>query len=327
MTFAPAAPSSRRLAIVSLSGVQGYVIRDITDIRNPFTVANLGIGIAVPHFVNGSEISYAVDCGYARSPLTGSPSTLVLTSREHDSNLFTWSADGTTLIYLSDAGTSSGLSLHRVQGGHDVVLATAVPSLPAVGCETQFCSLGDVTLQLNYSSDGSKISYVMSIIGKRAFRIWTKDGKALDSSDAKARDMTTWSGTDLYFRDSAGVETWRDGAVSPFLPDVPWFNPVSSPDGGQIAYATKDAAGFSHVWIVDTGTRTTRELKSARSGPVYLTGRHLWYTGERACIASDRCPSGWKVVGNGKAYIYDLVTGIESSSVLTAIFDVWPRGA
>ena len=323
--FSPAIASDRRLALVNLKGAEGYVVRDLTDIHNPFSVVNLGYGIAVPRFINGGEISYSVDCGYARGPLKGAPMLEVPAAGGHDSNMFTWTADGTTLIYLSDTG--SGLALHQVKGGQDRVLAKGIPSIPAVGCESEFCSLGDVTLQLIYSPDESKISYVQNLIGRTVFRIWTSDGRVLNSSDAKGYNMPVWSGTGLYFQDSAGIEVWQNGVISQFLPRVSWLNPIASPDGGQITYSTRDATGFSHVWIADTAMRVARELKAARSGPAFLSGRYLWYTGERSCIASDHCPDGWKVVGNGKAYIYDLETGAESSSVITAVFDVWPRGA
>jgi hypothetical protein len=325
--FSPEAGTNRRLALVNLAGVEGYVVRDITDLSHPFTVANFGIGISAPRFVNSREVSYAVDCGFARSPLTGSPTIQVPTSAGSVSFAFDWTADGTTLIYLSDTRSGSGLALHEVRGGTDRVLASGLPSIPAVGCESQFCAEDALYFQFTYSPDDATISLVESVAGTKLFRLWTYDGRVLDNSDSKSRLMSTWSGTGFYFRDSSGVEVWRNGAVSPFLPGVAWSSPASSPDGGRIAYTTKDAAGFSHVWIVETAAGTTHEIKLARSGPKFLSGRYLWYAGQRACVAADYCPSGWTAVSSGKTYVYDLQTGTESESVITNVYDVWPHAA
>jgi hypothetical protein len=70
-----------------------------------------------------------------------------------------------------------------------------------------------------------------------------------------------------------------------------------------------------------------RELKKGRAEPAYLTSRYIWYKGERACVAADQCPPGWGVVASGKTYIYDLVTGTETASIIDQVFDVWPHPA
>ena len=79
--------------------------------------------------------------------------------------------------------------------------------------------------------------------------------------------------------------------------------------------------------MVDTTTRVVRELKKGRSAPAFLTSRYIWYKGQRACVAADYCPAGWTVVDNGKAYIYDLLDGTETESIITQLFESWPHPA
>ena len=139
--------------------------------------------------------------------------------------------------------------------------------------------------------------------------------------------MSSWSGHTFYFPGADGVDMWRDGVTSSFLRGVQWIGPNASPAGGQIVYATQDAQGWSHTFVVDTASRKVQELKKGRSAPAFLTSRYIWYRGERACVPADYCPRGWKVVASGKTYIYDLADRTETESIITAVFDVWPHPA
>jgi hypothetical protein len=218
--------------------------------------------------------------------------------------------------------------LHQLSGGVDRVLDGSLPVMPAVGCESQFCSLTDTwDFALSYSPDGTTISMVASVANLSAFRLWASDGRLLKSSSTQSPFMSAWSGSGLYFRDTKGVEVWRGGVTSPFLPGVAWIRPRASAAGGQIVYETRDAQGWAHTFVVDTNTRQVRELKKARSEPVFLTSRYIWYKGERSCVAADYCPTGWSVVASGKTYIYDLQDGTETESIMTSVSDVWPHAA
>jgi hypothetical protein len=318
-------PSNRCLALVTLRGSYTIVVRDITDISHPKTVSNLG-GISVPAFVSATEISYAGDIGFVRAPLAGSPVSLLATSQGFISYAFAWSPDGTTLVYLTQG--NSGMALHQLTAGVDRVLDGSLPSIPIVGCESQFCSLTDSSdIALSYSPDGTTISMVASVANLSAFRLWASDGRLLKKSDSRSPLMPAWSDGSLYFRDANGVEVWRSGVTSSFLPGVVWIRPKASPAGGQIVYEIRDAQGWAHTLVVDTGSGKVRELKQARSEPVFLTSRYIWYKGERACVASDHCPPGWSVVASGKTYIYDLQDGMETESIIASVSDVWPHAA
>ena len=231
-----------------------------------------------------------------------------------------------TVVYL--VGSDTKQALHALNGQNDRLVQDSMPALPGVGCESQFCSGTDLwSVSLAYAPDAKAISLVVSVANVEVFRVWTAEGKVLDNSDSRGRSMPVWSGSSLYFRDAGGVEVWRGGAVSSFLPGVAWISPQASPAGGQLVYATKDAQGSHHVFVANTATGAAREIQKSRSRPVFLTSRYLWYRGERACVASDNCPGGWSVVDNGHAYIYDLQIGTEYDSIITNVYDAWPHAA
>jgi hypothetical protein len=312
--------------LVSLSGSAGYVVRDITDITHPKTVGNLGTAISVPAFVSGTEISYAGETGLVRVPLTGTPAKTWPTNPAFISYAFAWSPDGTTFVYLTTG--ASGMALHQLTACKDRVVGGSMPGMPAVGCESQFCSGTDAwDFSLSYSPNGSYVSMVTSIANVSAFRIWAANGSVLKSSNSQSPSMSAWSGNGLYFLDAHGVEVWHAGVTSSVLPGVAWITPKASPGGGQIVYATRDAQGWHHTFVLDIATKQARELKKGRSGPAFLTSRYIWYRGERACVASDQCPPGWGAVPSGKTYIYDLLAGTETESVITQVYDVWPHPA
>lgn len=320
------APANPCRALVTLRGVNSIVVRDITDINHPKTVSSLG-PVSLPLFASGSEVSYFDYDSHnlIRTPLAGSPKTTVLNSTQFMGYL-AWSPDGTTAVYLANPGSS--MVLHAVGAGGDRVLDEGLPAMPAVGCESVFCTLAETTdVRLLYSPDGAHISLVENFINVKVFRLWTAGGKLLVANDSDVRWMSTWSGNGLYYRDANGVEVWRDGTTSSFLSGVAWIRPKASPTGGQIAYETRDARRLATTFVVDTTTRKIRELKKARFGPVFLTSRYIWYQGQRACVAADHCPTGWSVLPSGKTFIYDLQTGTEAESVITTVEDVWPHAA
>jgi hypothetical protein len=319
-------PSSRCLALVTLRGSNSYVVRDITDINHPTTVSSLA-AITQPVFVNANEISFEDENGLERSPLGGSPTVVV----NPGGGLFTWSPDGTTAIYVT-LETATTAAVHQLTSAGDRVLGSmSIAAINSVGgCETiAGCAIENtLDLRLSYSPDGGVISLVINTFGGSFFRLWSADGKVLKSSDSQGLTMAVWSGNSLYFRDSNGVEVWRDGAVSSFLPGVAWIKPQASPAGGQIIYAARDNEGWAHTYVVDTASRAVRELKKARYGPAFLTSRYIWSAGERGCVAADACgatPPTHPL--SGKTYIYDLQTGTETESIITGVSDVWPHPA
>ncbi|MEP6753701.1 MAG: hypothetical protein ABI959_13230, partial [Candidatus Dormiibacterota bacterium] len=137
---------------------------------------------------------------------------------------------------------------------------------------------------------------------------------------------TVWSGSNFYFQDTKGIDVLRNGAVSTFLPGVAWIRPKASPGGGQIVYETRDAAGVSRTYLVDTTTAKILQLGGTyRAEPAFLTAQFIWYKGERSCDLNACFPGS--AIATGKTYIYDLVTGTETDSIIDQVLDVWPHPA
>jgi WD40 repeat protein len=329
--FQPSAPSSRNLALLTLRGNSSIIVRDITDLSHPTTVSTLGT-IQQPQFVSATVLSYVdhhdgVSQDYlVRAPLAGSPTIPVAASCQSIIAI-TWSPDGSTVVYVTQ--NESGADVHQLSSSGDRVLGS-IPAGGIGGCEAiSSCAVANtLDYRLSYSPDGTSISLVVNMFSLVVFRVWSADGRLLRSSDSQRATMSAWSGTGLYFRDPAGVEVFRDGADSTFLPGVAWIKPNASPGGGQIVYAARDSAGWGHVFVVDTTTRQVRELKTARSQPVFLTSRYIWYQGERDCVPADQCGSQPPFhLLSGKTYIYDLQDGTETESIITGVADVWPHAA
>lgn len=321
--LAPAVASTRSLVIAQLSGSSKYVIRDVTDISHPSTVSTLGAG-SPPVFVGASDVSY-IDSNGNAVRLTYASSQLVTVAR--CVAMFAWSPDGTAVAYVSQ--TDSGSEVRLLRGGLDRSLGP-MPNYGVGGCESiEGCAIANsIDFRLSYSPDGGFISLVLSGFAPAVFRIWTSDGRLLASRDAQGTTMSVWSGTGLYFRDVNGVNVWREGSVTAFLPAVVWIHPNASPAGGRIVYVSRDADGWAHAFVVDTATRVATELRARRNDPVFLTSRYVWYEGERDCVPADACgPHPPFHPLSGKTYVYDLQDGTETESLITRVWDVWPHAA
>jgi hypothetical protein len=325
------APSNGSLVLVSLHGNNSIIVRDITDITHPTTLSTLGT-IQPPQFVSGTVLSYidhhegADQYNLVRTTLAGSPTIPVAQACQPIIG-FAWSPDGSAVVYITQ--TDSGADVHQLSFGGDRVLGS-MPAGGIGGCEAiSSCAIANtLDYRLSYSPDGTSISVVVNLFSLVVFRVWSADGRLLRSSDSQRATMSAWSGTGLYFRDPAGVEVFRDGADSTFLPGVAWIRPNASPAGGQIVYTARDGGGWGHVYVVSTTTRQVRELKAARYGAVFLTSRYIWYQGERACVPADYCGSQPPFQPlSGKTYIYDLQDGTEMESIITNVLDVWPHAA
>jgi hypothetical protein len=322
--------------IAKLSGSNQTVIRDVTDINHPSTIATVnvpdwvGVGaLGSPSFISSSAISYRSfqPLGLARMTLAGSgTSLLAIGCPTQDIWTFKWSPDGQSLTYvLADRDPNSVFRWHLVSGGVDREIATA----------PRECICGEIPednrVSLSFSPDGQLVSLVESVQMGSDLQVRRLDGSLVGSEirgDASASPITmgVWSGANLFFRDKQGVERWTNGTITPFLPGVAWLHPWASPAGEQIVYAVRAGDGLAHVNVVDTASGQTQQLSSQpRDWPHFLTPRYVWYTGDRLCGPSDGPCHG--ATTTGTTYIYDLQSGTESQSIITDIADVWPHGA
>lgn len=326
--FAPSTPSTRALALVSLNGSTDFVVRDVTDIAHPFTISTLGNQVydnvlEVPQFVSAAEISTAIpSIGLVRMPLSGSPKTVVAAC---GSERFAWSPGGTDAAYMHRNANPIFQDLHLMSAGYDRVTDSTPEHAFGIACENR-ASCAGWHYRLLYSPGGAYISYVEWLPVMTVFRIWTSDGKVVKSMDGSSATMSVWSGEALYWRDDKGVERWRNGSQSLLLPGVSWIEPRASGAGGLIVYETRDAGSdAARVYVLDTATGKAREIARSRSSPAFLTSRYIWYRGERPCASTDVCVD--PTIATGTTYLYDLQTGAESESIITAVFDVWPHPA
>jgi hypothetical protein len=307
--------------LVKLRGSSAVVVRDITDINHPKTVATFK-DFAL-QFVSGTEVSYVEDNTLNRRSWIGPTGW---GQAAPGIGPFAWNPKGTSAVYITQGGAVEAVHLLSSRG--DLVIGS-IPAGGVGGCEAiSSCTLSNwLDSQLAYSPDGTYISLVINSFSGSVLRVWSSDGKPFKSSDGQGATMATWSGHDLFFRDAKGVEVWRAGVVSPFLPGVVWVKPKGSPVGGQIVYTARDNGGWGQVFVVDTSTRKARLLKTARTDAVFLNSRYIWYRGERACVAADLCGAHPFHPLSGKTYIYDLQDGTETESIITSVLDIWPHAA
>lgn len=330
------------LALVHLRGSDATVVRDITDISHPFTVATPAVAqwqlpaLDTVRFVSPTEISESFG-GLVRMSFDGATKTTVAADCQGGLVAFAWSRDGTKVAYVWEKDRPFGstppwlFELHVVQDGVDSTIGTA----PA------WCHCGEGVvdkedLRLAFSAGGDLVSWVTYAGIASDFQVRRLDGTLVGAEirppltdlDTQYTTMSVWSSNALYYRDARGIEVWRNGSVSPFLPGVAWIRPRASPAGDQIVYEARDSTGLGHVFVVDTASGTVRQLTStARVEPFFLTPRYVWYEGERLCVSGDQCYFGAKTIATGKTYIYDVATETESESIVTNVADTWPHAA
>jgi WD40 repeat protein len=198
--FEPSVPSNANLEIVQFKGSDAYLVRDITDIPHPVTLAIFTARIVGPQFVSAGEVSFVDAAGLELMRISSSSKTLV----NRCPSQFAWSPDGTILAFVSE-----NEELHLVTSGQNRVVAALPTSPGGFGCESQGCA-DDWEFRLRYSPNGAFISLVQWPTGE--FRIWTSDGKVLAGSDytstnpSRGISMSVWSGNSFYFRDTKGVD-------------------------------------------------------------------------------------------------------------------------
>jgi len=332
--FAASPPSGRILALVTLTGTQQLVVRDITNIESPATVATPGIQPYLdPSLVNAAELAAVNAQGLARMPLGGTPAVqAAYVCPPSAVVLYGWSRDGRYLTYIAevDDATTPGrtrFDWHLVMNGADHLIGTA-PAWCHCDGET---GANTLDFRVGFSPDTRYVSLVENVaIASNDLQIRHLDGTLAVEMKPVAPDsisMAVWSGGSLYYRDAKGVEAWTDGTIRPFLPGVAWIRPKASPAGGQITYFAHGSDGLGHVYVVATDTAKVVELTTAsRVEPVFLSSRYIWYEGERLCTPTDTCPF-YKTMPTGTTYIYDLATGTEAVSRISAVYDVWPHGS
>ena len=327
-------PAGSQLALVTLKNT-GVVVRDITNISSPTTRCVI-YGGAFHRFVDATHVSYIV------SETNGQSALYVVDLRDSSDRLirawsnqgslywvYAWSPDGKTLSYLSSS--ADRVAWHLLSAAGDVELSQ-LGSIPGRGVDPN-----NDDAMVGFSADGKYVALELTYIGVPAqgapFQVVRLSDHTVVYSRGDAT-MAAWAGSraTLYYRtipaagsaDFSSVEAWdsANGAV-PVSSGLTWIHPRASPDGQRIAFAETAGLGnhYSGYVRVSDG-KAIRILSRSRTGAAFLNATLMWYAEEVLC--SNVCGPGEPKL-TGRTYIFDVVTGKESASIITALFDIWPH--
>jgi dipeptidyl aminopeptidase/acylaminoacyl peptidase len=329
-------PTGHQLALVTIRGVQGIVVRDVTDLTHPVTRCALNGG-AYLRFVSETKISYIVmsssDLGASGAlylvDLNTSTTSLVRawSSGGYASWVYAWSPDGQKLSYLSSDAT--GVKWHLLSAAGDRVLAS-LGTVPGRGV-----NLDNDDAMVGFSADGQYVAVEETFTTQQNATGGTPPIQIVRLSDAKTiytradGTMATWGATTprFYFRTTAGVLVWDPtGKVQPVNPGLQWIRPWPSVDGIHITFSTLNPQGNHVVGVIDAnGGPVALASSEPRANPGFLTSSLVWYAGEVLCTTTTPCGLGGPGL-TGKTYLYDLA-GVESGSVDSGFYDSWPHVA
>jgi len=324
-----APPSAgEQLAIVSLRGTPGVVVRDITDIGHPATRCTISGG-SMYRFVSATLISYVVLASgnqgaagamYLFNAATGA--TSLVRSWAYTgfaAAIYAWSPDGSHLSYLTSDTT--GMKWHILSAGGDHVLAD-LGTVPGRGV-----SFDSDDATTGFSADGQYVAVEQTFAGSTRIQI----NHVSDNTIAYSRNdgtMGAWagSGARFYFRTGAGVQAWDpSGGVTSVASGLTWSHPHASPDGSRMVFTVLNAQQNHVSQSLDLTTGTVGSMSpNPRVGAAFLNASLVWYAGETPCTTASPCGLGGPPL-SGTTYIYDLGSGVETGSIDTAYYDAWPH--
>jgi dipeptidyl aminopeptidase/acylaminoacyl peptidase len=327
-------PSGHQLALVTLRGVQGIVVRDVTDIQHPVTRCGFSGG-AYFRFISSTRVSYIVtssgDLGASGALYLvdlGSSTTSLVRSWEaggYASWVYAWSPDGQKLTYLSS--DTAGVKWHLLSAAGDKTLAS-LGTVPGRGV-----NLDNDDAVVGFSADGQYVAVEETFTAQKGATTGTPPIQIVRLSDLKQvysrpdGTMGAWaaSGARFYFRTSAGVMVWDPtGKVQTVQASLQWIRPWPSADGSHITFSSLNAQGNHVVGIIDTtGGSIAQASSEPRVNPGFLTTTLIWYAGEVLCTTTTPCGFGGPAL-TGKTYVFD-IAGVENGSVDTAFYDSWPH--
>jgi dipeptidyl aminopeptidase/acylaminoacyl peptidase len=326
-------PAGHQLALVTLQGVQGIVVRDVTDIVHPITRCGFS-GASNFRFVSERRVSYIVTTGNAGSPgalylvdLATNTTSLVRawSAGGYGSWVYAWSPDGQKLTYLSSDAT--GLKWHVLSAAGDKTLSN-LGTVPARGVDAD-----NDDVMVGFSADGQYVAVEETFTTQKNASSTTPPIQIVRLSDLKQvysrsdGTMGTWAATGarFYFRTNAGVQVWETtGKVQTVSAGLKWIRPWPSSDGTHIAFTSLNAQNNHVVGIIDTNIGTVATASAEpRTNPGFLTATLVWYAGEVLCTTTTPCGLGGPGL-TGSTYLYD-IAGVESGSIDANFYDSWPH--
>lgn len=334
VTCASKIPSGAKLALVTLRGGSGIVVRDITDVAQPVSRCAISGG-GYLRFINATHISYIV---MSSSDLGASGALYLVDLQTQTTSLvrswayggylswvYAWSPDGSALTYLNSDTT--GVTWHLLSAAGDRTLST----LGAVAARDVNRDNDDG--MVGFSADGKYVAVAETFTNKPVgpappFQVVrVADGKLMYSRTDGT--MAAWSASTarLYFRTASGVQYWDpSGQIGTAAAGLTWIHPSPSADGNHIAYTALDAQGNHKAAVIDVGQAggaTIQLSTEPRVGASFLTSELVWDAGETICTTVTPCGLGGPPL-TGVTYISDLA-GVESESKIHDFYDSWPH--
>jgi|GEM_PF-562032 len=323
-------PVAHSLALVTLTGSDRTVVRDVTDPSHGQTICTFTSNLEDARFVSATAVGYWVQGGqpetdvYVADLSAGTSRLVAAIPNGLVGSALAWSPDGATFSYLT-LSTAGGLEWHLLSNGTDQLLTS--PLAPEKIVDT-IPDQDDA--YLSYSGDGAYLALLqrMSLDPSGATYATVEVRRADGTRLFYQTDVTmaTWSSRYLYFFDNA------QGIVRFWQPDAPqlggmsinqWVRPSSSPDGRYIVYTSLLAQGEHHARLLDLQASTDEQISpGGRIGAIFLSQGLVWYAGESPCPG--QCGLGGPPT-TGKTYVYDVASKTEALSVITRVYDTWPH--
>jgi hypothetical protein len=320
------------LALVTLRGSTGVIVRDISDLSNPITRCVVhGTSANFVRFMDWSHVSYIVtnangDGALYLADLLTRTSSLVRAWTDEASMywVYAWSPDSKTLSFVSSSST--GVTWHVLSAAGDVTLSRSGP-IPGRGINPD----SDDSMT-GFSADGQYVALEHTFGAPDATAAPFQIVRLSDHKVVYSRrdgSMAAWSGAGarLFFRTLAGVETWdpKSGAHV-VVPGLAWIHPWPSADGLRILYTAADGTGNHHVGylrLTDQPIAGNVLNFQPRTGAAFLNSTLAWYAEESLC-SQVSCGLGGPPL-TGRTFLRDLVTTTERASIITSVFDSWPH--
>jgi len=141
--------------------------------------------------------------------------------------------------------------------------------------------------------------------------------------------MASWAtaGSKLYFRhlQAGTIYAWDPAGkvTQPISQQLAWIKPRADAGDDYMAFTVRDAVGMPHVWLFGHGARIATQLPNVRSSPEFLTASQIFYIEEAPCGAN--CGPGPATLPDGRTFVYDVTSKVETASTIASIFATWPR--
>jgi hypothetical protein len=177
-TSTPAA--GERLVLVTLQGVPGVVVRDLTDISHPITRCTFSGGYFF-RFVSAMRVSYDIfaptaDHSGPQTGWQGAPGAMYVSDLKTGATslvrvwpytyhllwLYAWSPDGLTLAYVNLSANGDNLELHLLSAVEDRTVA-AMPST-TFGYASCWSGFQSDAGTVGFSADGKYVAFVSTSI-------------------------------------------------------------------------------------------------------------------------------------------------------------------